>query len=227
MIGIICAWLNIVICVGIPIAVFVSLLIKSKSCLKIFLVGACTYLISQVCIRQSFLSILENIDAYRIFKSSNPIGYVLFISITAALVEELGRYIAFHFIARNYPIKNIPLYYGLGHGGIEAVSVGINNIMLVIFSSAYLTNTGASVALAGIERVSTQIAQIAFSYIVFYAFHKKAYRYLVLAVILHIAYDFSMILLNYGISPFILEILLLIGSILLLLITTKNKKVCK
>lgn len=224
MIGIICAWFNIVICVGVPTAVFVFLLKKSKPSLKIFLVGGCTYLISQVCVRQPVLSISENIDAYTIFEISSPVGYVLFISITAALVEEFGRYIAFHFVAGDCTVKNIPLYYGFGHGGIEALSVGINNIFLILFSSDYLASAGASVALAGIERISTQIAQIAFSYIVFYAFHKKEYRYLILAIVLHTAYDFPVILLNYGISPSVLEMLLLVGSIMLLLITMKYKK---
>ena len=36
MIGIICAWFNIVICVGVPTAVFAFLLKKSKQSLKIF-----------------------------------------------------------------------------------------------------------------------------------------------------------------------------------------------
>lgn len=162
MIGIICAWFNIVICVGVPTAVFAFLLKKSKQSLKIFLVGGCTYLISQVCIRQPVLSILESIDAYKIFEISNPVGYMLFISITAALIEEFGRYIAFHFVTRDCTVNNIPLYYGFGHGGIEALSVGINNIFLILFSSDYLASTGASVALAGVERISTQIAQIAF-----------------------------------------------------------------
>lgn len=228
MIGIICAWFNIVICIGVPTAVLIFISKKSKQRIKIFFVGVCTYLIAQICIRQPLLSILENIDTYKIFELSSPVGYVFFISITAALVEEFGRYIAFHFVARDRTAKNIPLYYGFGHGGIEALSVGINNIFLILFSSDYLASAGANVALAGIERVSTQIAQIAFSYIVFYAFYKRQYRYLILAFVLHTAYDFSMVLLNYGFSPVVLEILLLIGSIMLLLITIKHKKgVCQ
>ena len=151
-------------------------------------------------------------------------GYMLFISITAALIEEFGRYIAFHFVTRDCTVNNIPLYYGFGHGGIEALSVGINNIFLILFSSDYLASTGASVALAGVERISTQIAQIAFSFIVFYAFHKKKYRYLMLAIVLHTVYDFSVILLNYGLSPSVLEMLLFVVSIVLLLFTMKYKK---
>ena len=107
---------------------------------------------------------------------------------------------------------------------IEAVSVGINNIFLILFSSDYLASTGASVALAGVERISTQISQIAFSFIVFYAFHKKKYRYLMLAIVLHTVYDFSVILLNYGLSPSVLEMLLFVVSIVLLLFTMKYKK---
>lgn len=224
MIGILCAWFNIAICVGFPTVVFVFILLKSKPYLKFFLVGVCTYLISQLCIRQPFILALESIDAYRIFKISNPVGYLLFLSVTAALVEEIGRYIAFRFVIKDHDAKKVPFYYGFGHGGIEAVSVGINNIVLVIFFSDFLVDAGGSIALAGIERISAQIAQIAFSYVVFYAFRKKAYRYLVLAIVIHTAYNFSMVLLNYGISAIVLEVLLLVCSVLLLLITFKYNK---
>ena len=137
-------------------------------------------------------------------------------------------------LSRHIPLQQIRIYAtdldkqviakaktGLyGEKSIE----GVNNIFLILFSSDYLASTGASVALAGVERISTQIAQIAFSFIVFYAFHKKKYRYLMLAIVLHTVYDFSVILLNYGLSPSVLEMLLFVASIVLLLFTMKYKK---
>ena len=45
-----------------------------------------------------------------------------------------------------------------------------------------------------------------------------------LAIVLHTAYDFSVILLNYGLSPSVLEMLLFVASIVLLLFTMKYKK---
>ena len=45
-----------------------------------------------------------------------------------------------------------------------------------------------------------------------------------LAIVLHTVYDFSVILLNYGLSPSVLEMLLFVVSIVLLLFTMKYKK---
>lgn len=58
--------------------------------------------------------------------------------------------------------QNTPLYFGLGHGGIEALSVGVNNVILLVCSPYTLINMGADVALAGVERISTLLAQVAF-----------------------------------------------------------------
>lgn len=118
--------------------------------------------------------------------------------------------------------QNTPLYFGLGHGGIEALSVGVNNVILLVCSPYTLINMGADVALAGVERISTLLAQVAFSYIVFCSYRKEKYRYLILAIILHTAYDLPIILLDYGVSPFIFEIGLFLFSAILFLSTLKE-----
>ena len=192
MIGLLSAVFNISVCVGFPITVFIVLLAKSKKLnteLKIFIVGICTYLAAQILFRQPLLAILQNIDSYRILISTNRVAYVAVLAVTAACAEEVGRYIAFRFFVKNPEQQNTPLYFGLGHGGIEALSVGVNNVILLVCSPYTLINMGADVALAGVERISTLLAQVAFSYIVFCSYRKEKYRYLILAIILHTAYD--------------------------------------
>ena len=208
MIGLLSAVFNISVCVGFPITVFIVLLAKSKKLnteLKIFIVGICTYLAAQILFRQPLLAILQNIDSYRILISTNRVAYVAVLAVTAACAEEVGRYIAFRFFVKNPEQQNTPLYFGLGHGGIEALSVGVNNVILLVCSPYTLINMGADVALAGVERISTLLAQVAFSYIVFCSYRKEKYRYLILAIILHTAYDLPIILLDYGVSPFIFD----------------------
>ena len=218
MIGLLSAVFNISVCVGFPITVFIVLLAKSKKLnteLKIFIVGICTYLAAQILFRQPLLAILQNIDSYRILISTNRVAYVAVLAVTAACAEEVGRYIAFRFFVKNPEQQNTPLYFGLGHGGIEALSVGVNNVILLVCSPYTLINMGADVALAGVERISTLLAQVAFSYIVFCSYRKEKYRYLILAIILHTAYDLPIILLDYGVSPFIFEIGLFLFSAIL------------
>lgn len=225
MIGLLSAVFNISVCVGFPITVFIVLLAKSKKLnteLKIFIVGICTYLAAQILFRQPLLAILQNIDSYRILISTNRVAYVAVLAVTAACAEEVGRYISFRFFVKNPEQQNTPLYFGLGHGGIEALSVGVNNVILLVCSPYTLINMGADVALAGVERISTLLAQVAFSYIVFCSYRKEKYRYLILAIILHTAYDLPIILLDYGVSPFIFEIGLFLFSAILFLSTLKR-----
>ena len=123
MIGLLSAVFNISVCVGFPITVFIVLLAKSKKLnteLKIFIVGICTYLAAQILFRQPLLAILQNIDSYRILISTNRVAYVAVLAVTAACAEEVGRYIAFRFFVKNPEQQNTPLYFGLGHGGIES-----------------------------------------------------------------------------------------------------------
>lgn len=225
MVGLLSALFNITICVAFPITVFLIILIRSKNAkteLKVFLVGVCTYLAAQILFRQSFLAILQSVDSYRILITTNRVAHIAILAVTAAIAEEMGRYIAFRFFVKSQPVQNTPLYFGLGHGGIEALSVGVNSIILLVCSPYTLTNMGADVALAGVERISTLLAQIAFSYIVFCSYQKKTYRYLILAICLHTMYDFPLILLDYGVSPFIFEIGLFLFSAILFFFTLKS-----
>ncbi len=227
MIGLLSALFNIFVCIGFPITVFFILLSRSKKSkleLKIFVVGICTYLVAQILFRQSLLAILQNIDSYRIFITSNRVAHIAILAITAAFAEEVSRYIAFRFFVKSPALQNTPLYFGLGHGGIEAVFVGVNSVILLVYSPYTLVDMGTEVALAGVERISTLLAQIAFSYIVFFSYQKKTYRYLILAIFLHTAYDFPIILLDYGVSPLIFEIGLLVFSTILFLTTLKKCK---
>ena len=196
MVGLLSGLFNVTVCVVFPIAIFLIILTRSKNAkteLKVFLVGVCTYLVAQILFRQP-----------------------------AAIAEEIGRYIAFRFFVKGQSAQNTPLYFGLGHGGIEALSVGVNSVILLVCSPYTLINMGSDVALAGIERISTLLAQIAFSYIVFCSYQKKTYRYLILAICLHSMYDFPLVLLDYSVSPFIFEIGLFLFSAILLLFTLKG-----
>ena len=130
--------------------------------------GVCTYLVAQILFRQPFLALLQSIDSYRILITTNRVAHIAILAVTAAIAEEIGRYIAFRFFVKGQSAQNTPLYFGLGHGGIEALSVGVNSVILLVCSPYTLINMGSDVALAGIERISTLLAQIAFSYIVFW-----------------------------------------------------------
>lgn len=219
MAGLIGAVFNVVICIGIPVSVCLYLWRQTKTGLKIFLLGMSGYFVSQMCVRQTVLAILPGVDAYRIFAAMHAVLYMLFLAVTAALVEESARYIIYRHFTKGVTSNRVPIYYGLGHGGLEAITIGINNVALLMLSSNYLVNAGWIVSLAGFERISVMIAQVAFSIIVY-----TGKRGFLAAIILHTAYDFAIVLLNYGWSQIALEGLLFVMSLILFAIAIKMQK---
>ena len=158
MVGLLSGLFNVTVCVVFPIAIFLIILTRSKNAkteLKVFLVGVCTYLVAQILFRQPFLALLQSIDSYRILITTNRVAHIAILAVTAAIAEEIGRYIAFRFFVKGQSAQNTPLYFGLGHGGIEALSVGVNSVILLVCSPYTLINMGSDVALAGIERSLT------------------------------------------------------------------------
>ena len=102
------------------IFIILELNVKMKEELKVVLVGVCTYLVAQILFRQPFLALLQSIDSYRILITTNRVAHIAILAGSAAIAEEIGRYIAFRFFVKGQPAQNTPLYFGLGHGGIEA-----------------------------------------------------------------------------------------------------------
>lgn len=219
MVGLLSAVFNVVICIGIPVIVCLYLWRRTKVGLKIFLLGMVGYFVSQMCVRQTILAMLSSVDIYRTFVALHAVLYLLFMAVTAALVEESARYIIYRHFIRGASGNKVPIYYGLGHGGLEAITIGINNVALLMVASDYLANAGWIVSLAGFERISVMIAQVAFSIIVY-----TGKRGFLAAIILHTAYDFVIVLLNYGWSQIVLEGLLFVISLIMLFIALKMQQ---
>lgn len=219
MAGIVAAVFNIVVCIGIPLTVCLVLWQKNTFGLRVFFFGVCGFFVSQLLLRQPALALLQGIDGYRVFAAVHPLGFMFFLALTAALFEENARFLIYHFIVKAPVNKVVPIFYGLGHGGLEAVTVGLNNVALLLMANSYLVDAGGGIALAGCERISVMIAQVALSIIVY-----MGKRGLLLAILLHTLYDFVIVLLNYGWSQIALEGLLFVMSLGMLAIAVKMQK---
>lgn len=203
MAGIVSAVFNVAVCIGVPLGAFLVLL-RRRSGWRIFLLGMAGFFVSQLCVRQPLLTLLSQVDAYRLFIVSNPVGQVLFLSLTAGLAEESARFVVFRLLARKGRVQSItPLWYGLGHGGLEAALVGANSLVLLVVFPELLQRAGWTVALAGVERISAQMVQVALSFFVFCGLRRK--RWFVAAILLHTLCNFLTVLLLFGISDLALE----------------------
>ena len=134
--------------VGCFISLFISLLLpiialsvlsfknKGGKVVSAWILGAAGFFVSQILIRTSILSALQDMSWFMDFSENHMFLYAFTLAFTAGLVELAGRFaVAKILSAKNLNYKR-SLAAGLGHGGIEAmILVGItylNNILYII-----------------------------------------------------------------------------------------------
>jgi len=198
---------TLLICFGLPFALAIwasGKFKKSFSFVPLF-AGVLAFIVSQLLIRQTInASVLPLFGWYQQLMQM-PWLYAAFLSITAGLVEEPARFIAFSIMQKR---RSFPdgLAYGIGHGGIEAIIfIGFTYINNLVISSAI--NSGAASTIpsltpnivsiitttpsylfltAGIERIFAISLQIALSLFVLKGFQvNKKWLYLLIAILLH------------------------------------------
>ena len=207
------------------IPVIGALYLKIKKNIKIsnFIIGALTFLISQVLIRLPLLNYLgrnTNIFTKGIF--SQMIPYIIFFSFTAGIFEECGRYISYKFFLKDEDNLLSPISFGLGHGGFEAshfllpmVFKSIIHPLFAIYSVSYI---------AIVERIFAIIVHVSLTILVFIGVKKGSKKYLFLSILLHGIYNFIVVyLIQITRNPVLVEavgaliavLYLIIGIILL------------
>ena len=132
--------ITILICFALPIGLVIYFYKKEHIALVAVAVGALVFLVTQIFTRIPLLNYLSSFDWYR-QKAANFFLIAIFLSLTAGLFEEVGRYFGFKlFLKKHLSWKN-GIAYGIGHGGIEAiVLVGFTYINNLVYS--FLINSG-------------------------------------------------------------------------------------
>lgn len=219
------------ICFLIPLGSLVYFVIKDKKLLKSFFIGMAIFFISQIAIRIPIINyVLPNHDWY-LSMSLNPWIYSIFLALTAALVEEVGRYIAFKYLLKNNRTYNDGIACGIGHGGIESILMtGISCITVLVGSfignDMFMSITPLEAFSAGFERLFVMVIQVGLSMIVLYGIRQKSIKYLFLAIFVHTVINAPVIaLFRYGVIA--VESYIFIWAIILGLTTLYFKKLYK
>ncbi len=235
---------------GMPIGLAIYLCVKKKASILAVLVGALVFLVSQVLVRIPLLQMSSQMPWYQAM-ASNFVVLVVFLSFTAGLFEETGRYLAFRFLLRKQLETKNALAYGVGHGGFEAIYlIGltfINNIVisLMINAGTFDQNVAPSLgssadmvraqlvnippstfAVAGIERALTILAHIGMSLLVYYAVRYGKVRFYFFALLAHTVLNFGAVMitqLNNGM--WFAEGYVLIGAILAVVLIMRSGRV--
>ncbi|MED3319643.1 YhfC family glutamic-type intramembrane protease [Bacillus wiedmannii] len=149
-----------------------------------YMLGVLAFVVSQILIRIPILNYVNgtSID-FQMFSVMQPVLFVLLLSLSAGIFEEIARFIAMRYFMKQRDWQS-GFLFGAGHGGIEAVwIVGIPVISLLL--SQTVIQNGDGYYFGGIERIFAMILHIGLSFIVLQAVVQKKFRYVVYAILIH------------------------------------------
>ena len=181
-------------------------------------------------------------DGTVLLMTENPLLYVIYGICMAALFEETARLIFFKWLEKKRTLEDSDaLAYGLGHGGLELLYLGMGSLisLLILFSLLESSNpdlanllpqntletvqslSGWQVYLLGVERVLALVMQIGLSFWVYQAVRQKKWIYLVAAYGLHAFFDLAPSLSQVGwlSNPLLVEGLLAVEVIIFIYFT--------
>lgn len=172
---------TIVISVGLPIGAFVYALYRRMS--LPFVLGGLAFVVSQIVLRIPLLTYLgQHSVAYAMFQASQPILFFIVLGLSAGVFEELARYGMMRFFMKRKSWQ-AGVFFGAGHGGIEAVLfVGIAAVS-VLFSPNLLVLGGLWIG--GIERFFAMLLHIGLSIVVMTGVRRGKFMYVVVAIVIH------------------------------------------
>ena len=146
--------------------------------------------------------------------------FYLIVGLFPGIFEESGRYICYKLILKNHlNSKNTSVSYGIGHGGIESILVGIQLIANVFLKNKLIKEkiltesiTFGYCLLSMLERVSAVTLQIALSVLVFKTIKDNKSKFYFIAIVLHDFVDmFPLLKIAKVITNlFVLEIIILL-----------------
>lgn len=233
------------------LALFVFLIVaiwyakkKYKIRLSVLGIGAVAFFVSsQVLEKIVHLLVLHpQKDGSIWLMQEHPFLYVLYGIAMAALFEETARLVFFNWLEKKRTLEDSDaLAYGLGHGGLELLYLGIGSLisLLVLFSLLESSNpdvanllpkttletvqslSALQVYLLGVERVLALIMQIGLTIWVYQAVRQKNWIYLVAAYGLHALFDLAPSLSQVGwiSNPLLVEGLLAVEVVLFVYFT--------
>lgn len=238
--------ISVLIMFFLPLALIIYSYKKEKISMKAVAVGAVIFFVFQIIIRIPLLNIIQTQPWYVKLNNESILGTALFLGITAGIFEECGRFIGFKYLLKNNLEWKNGIAYGIGHGGIESVYIGLSALSYLVYSFAanngsiinllgskekadalvsMLSNTPSFMfAIGGIERIFALTIQIALSLLVLYGVMNNKYVFLIYAIALHAVVDSPLLLLkSYG--TITVEGYVMICAVISFVYILKSKKI--
>ena len=216
--GLILRLLNALIMVGTPIAAALLVYKRGKEGFRPIWIGAAAFILSQVGhIPFNQFLMVPGLRALGVDIAAGA-GVSLWVlgaaaGLSAGLFEEVTRYLVLKFWLKKNPHTLLPIKYGIGHGGIEALLLGV--LALVALIQVMVLRDGSIVAtlgpeqaalvksqldvywavpwyhslLGGLERISALAFHVGASLLVYKSIRTNNPAYLIIAVLGHTGLD--------------------------------------
>lgn len=212
--------LNGLLMIAMPVGLAIYLTRRWKLGWGLWFIGAGTFILSQVGhipFNSAAGALLNRTSMVNWSKPNQLIFNAIFLGLSAGLFEELFRYGMFRWWAKDARSWRKGVLAGAGHGGVEAIILGIlvlysfmqlaayRNVDLATIVPAaqlevaqgqittYWSATWYASLLGALERFFTIPVQIAFSVIVMQTFTRKQWFWVWLAVLYHALIDASVV----------------------------------
>jgi uncharacterized membrane protein YhfC len=217
--------LTVIIQIAVPILLGWFLIRRYSSEWKLVAIGAIVFLASQI-VHLPLTNFIGGLFRDGVLPMPAepylPVFYAVVGGLLAALCEEPARYIGLRFLKEQGKPWGNAMTMGAGHGGIESIFIGIN-LALTVFTAYNLAQTGAPSTLteaevvtlqqqlaqffampwfmpfaSALERMITLVLQMTLTAIVWLAVVKKAWIWLLAAILWHTAINAVAVFLGYA-----------------------------
>jgi uncharacterized membrane protein YhfC len=198
-----------------PIGLLIYLRKKQLFSWKPFGVGILVFIVFSQILERVLHALMIDANGTSLKWTDSVFLFVLYATLAAGIFEELGRYFSFKWMLKNNREYKDGLSFGLGHGGIEAMLIGVlgavNALILAsLINSGVFDHTIAPTlpaeqamllkekiqgtsfimyVLGGIERIFAISFHIAMSLLVLLAIRENRFIFVIYAILLHALMD--------------------------------------
>jgi uncharacterized membrane protein YhfC len=226
-------FLNGLLMIAMPVGLAIFLTARWKLGARLWLIGAGTFILSQIGhipFNGLMTQILNRTPLVHWSPDARLIFNAVFLGLSAGLFEELARYLMFRWWAKDARSWRKGVLAGAGHGGAEAILLGI--VVLYAFLqfvalrtedlskfvspdqvalareqvTAYWSMVWPASLLGAVERLFTIPTQIALAVLVLQTFTRRQWFWVWLAVLYHATLDAGAVLLSVHYGALVTEV---------------------
>lgn len=232
-----------------PIALALYFYRKERISIKVLFIGILSFTVTQILVRMPLLRMMETKAWFQGFASTNAFLLHLILAASAGIFEEFGRVYGFQWFLKDRMEWKDGIAFGIGHGGIESIYIGLSSINNIVMSLAINSGTFESLVgnklspemavsikeqlisltpttflAGGFERIFTLFIQIGLTLLALYGIKNHQHRFSIYAILIHTLIDLPLPYLLGTVGLWGTEAFIAIIGIIALVLILKARK---